>query len=105
MWLKAAQRVGEMSGKVVVWCAGVHTAQLFDRTPLLSKTRIAAIVDRDSQKWGHTQAGTPIISPGEFLARNEDAPIVISSYAAEADIARDLAAHGVPQDRIIRLYN
>ncbi len=87
-----------------MWCAGVHTAQLFDRTELLKSADVLGIVDRDAQKWGHLQAERAIISPEDFRARYDEEPVVISSFASEAQIAQSLAEYGIAPKRIVRLY-
>lgn len=104
LWRGSTTRVQHLTGQIYVWGAGVHTAQLFDRTPLLRQTRIKAIVDRDSQKWGLEQAGHPIIGPERFAAESAGEPVVISSFAAEAQIAAALRDAGIAQERIVRLY-
>jgi SAM-dependent methyltransferase len=104
LWRNSAERLRNLEGPVFVWGAGVHTAQLFDRTPLLHQAAVKAIVDRDSQKHGLEQAHRPIIAPDTFFAERKDEPVVISSFAAEAEIAAALTNAGVAQDRIVRLY-
>jgi SAM-dependent methyltransferase len=104
LWNNSAKRLRHLDGPVFVWGAGVHTAQLFDRTPLLEQAAVKAIIDRDSQKHGLEQADRPIIAPEAFFAESKDEPVVISSFAAEAEIAAALAKAGVAQDRIVRLY-
>jgi FlaA1/EpsC-like NDP-sugar epimerase len=103
-WRNSARRLCELDGSIYVWGAGVHTAQLFDRTPLLRHAKVVGIVDRDSQKWGCEQAGFKIVSPDHFFTYGAGAPVVISSFAAEEEIAVALAKAGVAQERIIRLY-
>lgn len=105
LWRGVTQRLSDLSGGIFVWGAGVHTAQLLDRTPLRSQAEIVGIIDRDSQKWGRTQADCPIISPEDFLTRRGAEPVVISSYASEVEIARNLRQCGIAEDRIVRLYN
>jgi SAM-dependent methyltransferase len=104
LWHNSARRVRHLDGPVYVWGAGVHTAQLFDRTSLLRDAQIKAIVDRDSQKWGLKQAGRDIVNPEIFFNDRSRAPVVISSYAAEAEIAKTLQDSGIANDRIVRLY-
>ena len=104
LWRRTAERIGRLHGQVYVWGAGVHTAQLFDRTDLIRDAKVKAIVDRDSQKWGMTQADRTIVSPDDFLARHDDEPVVISSFAAEAQIASTLRDAGIPARNIVRLY-
>jgi SAM-dependent methyltransferase len=104
LWRNSAERLRHLEGPIFVWGAGVHTAQLFDRTPLLHQAAVKAIVDRDSQKHGLEQADRPIIAPHTFFAESNGEPVVISSFAAEMEIAAALAKAGVAPDRIVRLY-
>ncbi|HEY4944222.1 MAG TPA: class I SAM-dependent methyltransferase [Rhizomicrobium sp.] len=102
LWRNTAERLGGVKGPVYVWGAGVHTAQLFDRTPIYGQVK--GIIDRDAQKWGSVLADHAIISPDDFFARREDTPVVISSFAAEAQIAQSLAVAGIAARNIVRLY-
>jgi SAM-dependent methyltransferase len=102
LWRNTAGRLQAVDGPVYVWGAGVHTAQLFDRTPIYGQVK--GIIDRDAQKWGSVLGDHAIISPDDFFARREDTPVVISSFAAEPQIAQSLAAAGVAQRNIVRLY-
>lgn len=102
IWRSTGDRLAGIAGPVYVWGAGVHTAQLFDRTPIYGQVK--GIIDRDSQKWGSRLGDHTIISPDDFFSRGEDAPVVISSFAAEAQIARSLADAGIAPRNIVRLY-
>ncbi|MEJ0043059.1 MAG: class I SAM-dependent methyltransferase [Rhizomicrobium sp.] len=102
LWRNTGGRLAGVAGPVYVWGAGVHTAQLFDRTPIYRQVK--GIIDRDSQKWGSVLGDHEIIGPEEFFARREDVPVVISSFAAEAQIAGSLSAAGVAPHNIVRLY-
>ncbi len=102
IWRGTGDRLAGITGPVYVWGAGVHTAQLFDRTSIYAQVK--GIIDRDSQKWGSRLGDHTIISPDDFFARRDDAPVVISSFAAEAQIARGLADAGVASRNIVRLY-
>ena len=104
-WKKMRERLAELSGEVFIWGAGVHTALLLFHTNLTDYATVAAITDRDSQKWGHTQAGVAVISPEDLLARASTAPIIVSSYYSEREIAHSLRQAGVSPDRIITLYD
>lgn len=102
LWRKTSQRLAGVRGPVYVWGAGVHTAQLFDRSPIYSQVK--GIIDRDAQKWGSVLADHTIISPSDFFERREDVPVVISSFNAEAQIAKSLSEAGIATRNIIRLY-
>ncbi len=103
IWHATSDRLAGVTGPVYVWGAGVHTAQLFDRTAISGQVK--GIIDRDSQKWGSRLGDHTIISPDDFFARREDAPVVISSFAAETQIARSLADAGIASRNIVRLYS
>jgi SAM-dependent methyltransferase len=105
LWRATARRLEGVRGPIYVWGAGVHTAQLFDRTKLPDRTEILAIIDRDEQKWGKLQADYEIVSPDAFFSRSAVDPVVISSFAAERQIASDLENRGIAQPRIVRLYS
>jgi len=104
-WNATTEILSGLNGPIYLWAAGVHTAQLFDRTTLESDADVIAIVDNDSQKWGQFQAGYEIISPADFRERHKLEPIVISSYAAETKIAQSLLDVGVPAHQIIKIYS
>jgi SAM-dependent methyltransferase len=104
-WNATAELLNGLNGPIYLWAAGVHTAQLLDRTAVEGDADVIAIVDSDSQKWGHQQAGYEIISPAEFNTRHKLEPIVISSYAAETKIAQSLLDVGIPAHQIITIYS
>jgi SAM-dependent methyltransferase len=105
LWAATERRLADLSGPVFVYGAGIHTAQLLDRTRLAERAQILAIVDRDSKKWGQTLAGTPVISPDQLFRDERNAPVIISSYVSEHAITRALLAHGMPPSRIKPLYS
>lgn len=102
IWATTSDRLAGVKGPVYVWGGGVHTAQLFDRTPIYGQVK--GVIDRDSQKWGVTLGDHTIISPDDFFGRGEDVPVVISSYAAETQIAKSLGEAGIAARNIVRLY-
>jgi hypothetical protein len=103
LWTATAKRVARFEEPVFLYGAGIHTAQLLDRTNLAP--RIIAIADRDSKKWGQVQAGKPVISPAELFAHPAQAPIIVSSYVSEHPIVKALLAGGVAASRIVPLYS
>lgn len=103
LWTATASRVAHIAEPVFVYGAGIHTAQLLDHTSL--GTRIIAIADRDSKKWGQTLAGKPVISPADLLAHPAKAPVVISSYVSERQIMAALLEAGLTPSRLIPLYS
>jgi FlaA1/EpsC-like NDP-sugar epimerase len=96
-------QVAHFREPVFLYGAGIHTAQLLDRTGLAP--HIIAIADRDTKKWGQTQAGKPVISPAELFADPRQAPVIISSYVSERQIVEALLAGGVARQRIVPLYS
>lgn len=102
LWTATALRLTCIQEPVFVYGAGIHTAQLLDRTAIAP--RIIAIADRDSKKWGQTQAGKQVISPSELFAHPSRAPVIISSYVSEKPIMAALLEGGIAPARIIPLY-
>ena len=103
LWTATALRLACIQEPVFLYGAGIHTAQLLDRTTL--HARIIAIADRDSKKWGQTQAGKPVISPADLFADPSQAPVVISSYVSEKHIIAALLEGGISSKRIVPLYS
>lgn len=103
LWARAAQKLSEIKGPYYIWGGGIHTAQLFDHIPGCAAS-VKAIMDRDPQKWGHLLAGKKIFNAAAYASEDDSLPVVISSYANEAEIAADLAKRGTPENRIVRLY-
>ena len=103
LWTATALRVACIQEPVFLYGAGIHTAQLLDHTGLAPK--VIAIADRDSKKWGQTQAGKTVISPAELFAHPSQAPVVISSYVSEQQIMTALLEGGIASSRIIPLYS
>jgi SAM-dependent methyltransferase len=103
LWHATVKRMARFREPVFLYGAGIHTAQLLDRTGLTPQ--IIAIADRDSKKWGQTQAGKPIISPAELLAHPDPAPVIVSSYVSERHIVSALLDGGMPPARIIPIYS
>ena len=81
IWTATARRVARVQEPAFLYGAGIHTAQLLDRTNLASC--IIAIADRAPKKWCQTQAVKPVISPAEIIAHSIQASVVISSYVSE----------------------
>jgi SAM-dependent methyltransferase len=103
LWTATAKRVAHFQQPVFLYGAGIHTAQLLDRTDLAS--RVIAIADRDPKKWGQRQAGKPVISPAELFAHPLQAPVIISSYVSERHIVKALLDGGLAPSRIVPLYS
>ena len=90
-----------LGGRVVIYGAGTHTAELWRACPFLAGKTVA-MVDGNPALQGHDFLGVPVRSPRELRPLRPDA-IVISVRTAEAQIAGFLAAEGFA-DRTVRLY-
>ena len=112
-WLRAGRDVGarvrELAGapRCAIWGGGNHIEFLYQRTALFAgRDRRFTVVDSDPAKQGSTWRGLPINDPSELPAlAGDDAPVVISSYGDQAEIAAAAAALGIPGERIIELYD
>lgn len=105
MWARAKARMAGLSGAAFIWGAGVHTAQLLHWTGIAERLDVRGIIDRDPQKWGLTQADRPVISPEAFFEDATGAPVIVSSFFAEREIAASLRKAGIHPDRIVTLYS
>jgi FlaA1/EpsC-like NDP-sugar epimerase len=105
LWADTERRLSDIRGPVFLYGAGIHTAQLLDRTNLAEHTDIIAVADRDPKRWGQTLAGKPVISPAELFAHTQPTPVVISSYVSEKQIIETLLKGGIAASRIKPLYS
>jgi hypothetical protein len=105
LWADTERRLSDIRGPVFLYGAGIHTAQLLDRTSLAEHTDIIAVADRDPKRWGQTLAGKPVISPAELFAHTQPTPVVISSYVSEKQIIEALLKGGIAASRIKPLYS
>jgi SAM-dependent methyltransferase len=105
LWADTERRLSDIRGPVFLYGAGIHTAQLLDRTNLAEHTDIIAVADRDPKRWGQTLAGKPVISPAELFAHTQPTPVVISSYVIEKQIIETLLKGGIAASRIKPLYS
>lgn len=103
LWTATALRLACIQEPVFLYGAGIHTAQLLDRTAIAP--HVIAIADRDAKKWGQTQAGKTVISMAELVAHPSQAPVIISSYVSEKQIMAALLEGGIAPSRIIPLYS
>jgi hypothetical protein len=94
--------------RLVIWGAGLHTEFVHQVTPLfhLLPEREYLIVDSDPLKQGKRWRGIPILAPAALAELPWDTTgLFISSYGSQAAIAADALALGVPEARILRLYD
>jgi hypothetical protein len=92
----------------VVWGAGTHLENLYQRTSLFSDPRrLFSIVDSDVTKHGTTWRGVPVQAPSMLsrVAADDSVPVVVSSYGHEREIAAAAAQLGVPRNRVVELYD
>jgi ubiquinone/menaquinone biosynthesis C-methylase UbiE len=113
-WHRAA---GEVDAKIaearpadhwVVWGAGGHTEFLYHNTTLFrgASERRFGLVDSDLLKHGKTWRGLVVQAPSTLaLVDWRNTNLVVSSYGGQESIARAARALGVPEDRIVRLYD
>ena len=92
--------------RVAVWGAGAHTECLHQLTTLFRDTdRAFLLVDADGLKQGKQWRGLPIGSPEQLRDVDwSETCLVVSSYGHTETIAAAAVRMGVPQDRVIRLY-
>ncbi len=97
-------RLGALKDRknTVIWGAGVHTANLFEKTDLLDYN-IANIVDMDPGKQGKKYFGYMVKAPGQ-ISWNETETVVISVPGREAGITEMLQGDFHYQGQIIKLY-
>ncbi len=94
------ERLKGANRKIIVYGAGMHTAQLF-RSGILDGFTVEAVVDSNAQRWGSRFDGFEVQSP-DILADNQ-ATVVISSYESQESIARYLEDF-FPNVQQIKLY-
>lgn len=94
--------------RCVIWGGGAHTEVLYHVTPffLASPERPLAIVDGDLLKHGRTWRGVAIHSPKVLAGQDWSGTwLLVSSYGSQESIARAARDLGVPDSRIVRIYD
>lgn len=107
---RVQQRLAPLAddARVMLWGAGQHSEYLALLTGLFGGRRRFVIVDSDAHKRGSRYHGIPVLAPDDVAARDwreDDFPIVISSYGSQQAIASALRQRGVPARRIVCLYD
>ena len=92
----------EKFSNIVIWGAGIHTSQLFEKTEILSYN-IKNIVDINELKQGENYFGFMIQNPADILWNNVDA-VVISVPNKESQIEETLINNMHFSGRIVVLY-
>jgi len=87
---------------ILVWGTGAHTQRLLAMSAL-AKVNIAAFVDSNPKYQGRQLHGRPVLSPEDLVSRNE--PILISSYAAQKEIASQIRETLRLGNELITLYD
>jgi SAM-dependent methyltransferase len=107
VWNSVAERINakfDANQEAYLWAAGLHTSILLELTPIASRVKILGILDRDIQKHGQTLGPYEVLG-GVNAIENKDATIVVSSNVNRLDIIRDLRAAGIPDTRLLNLYD
>ena len=94
--------------KFIIWGAGAHTEFLYQTTSLFhpNADRNYVLVDSDPLKHGRSWRGIPISSPVSLKGMNwSDMHLLVSSYGGQESIAKAAIEIGVPEDKIVRLYD
>ena len=87
---------------ILVWGTGAHTQRLLAMSSL-GKVNIAAFVDSNPKYQGQQLHGVPICRPQDLAGRAE--PILISSYAAQHEIAQQVREKLRLPNELILLYD
>jgi len=87
---------------IVVWGTGAHTQTLLAMSSL-GNVNISAFVDSNPKCQGRHLHGVPICSPESLAGRTE--PILISSYAAQHEIAQQVREKLRLGNELILLYD
>ena len=91
---------------LIIWGAGAHTEILFQHAGPFWTSFYTRIIDKDSKKVGNYFRGLEV-EPVEILLEIDlrKTIFLVSSYAASVEITQHLLNLGVPNSRIIRLYD
>jgi SAM-dependent methyltransferase len=99
---RALERVAAAGRPILVWGTGAHTEKLL-AAGSFDKVSIAAFVDSNPKYQGRHLRGIPILSPERLRHRKE--PILISSYAAQHEIAQQIREQLGLENELILLYD
>ena len=94
--------------KIVIWGSGMHTELLYQQTDLFDNRSIenTILVDSDPKKQGTYWRSFPIYSPDILRERSwGDSACLVSSYGLAKAITSDAINLGVPDEKIIILYD
>mgnify|MGYP001578580956 FL=1 len=92
----------------VIWGAGMHTESLYQLTTLFRRRpgQPYVLIDRDPVKQGTTWRGIPVFAPDAVLPQIDwsETDLLISSYGDQTAMVAAARGFGVPEARIITLY-
>jgi SAM-dependent methyltransferase len=94
--------------RLFFWGGGLHTEFLYHVTSLFGSApeRKYLIVDSDAIKQGKSWRGVPILAPDAVAAADWNvSALLVSSYGSQEAIATGALALGVPEARLLRLYD
>jgi SAM-dependent methyltransferase len=94
-------QLAESRVPLAVWGAGTHTLRLLETSPLPT-ANLVAFIDSNSRYQGKSLHGIPIVGPGQF--HNPTATILISSHAAESEIAESIRTRLQWPNPVVCLY-
>jgi hypothetical protein len=86
---------------IIVWGVGTHTQRLL-ATSCLAEADIRAFVDSNPRYQGMSMNGVPVLSPAQLGERRE--PILVSSFAFQGEIARQIRNDLGLENELILLY-
>jgi SAM-dependent methyltransferase len=99
---KTIEGLAASGQSILVWGTGAHTQRLLAMSAL-GKVNIAAFVDSNPKYQGRQLHGKAILSPESLSSRRE--PILISSYAAQKEIALQIRERLRLENELIELYD
>lgn len=99
---EAIEALAASGRSILVWGTGAHTQRLLAMSAL-ARVNIAAFVDSNPKYQGRQLHGRPVLSPDKLASRNE--PILISSYAAQKEIASQIRDTLRLENELIELYD
>jgi len=91
------------SKPIVIYGAGMHTKILYNKIKNIKSLNIKAIADKNEQLWGKKVYNITIISPDRIKEYAKD--VIISSFAFEQEINKELSSIYHNQIRIHMIYN
>ncbi len=94
--------------RLVIWGGGAHLEFLYQTTALfdMAPSRDCLIVDSDSLKQGKSWRGISCCAP-EVLSQVDwsSTTLVVSSYGGQESIFKGALQAGVPEEKIVKLYD